>query len=30
MNIKYIRTDNGTEFCNFNFNNFCNLNGIVH
>jgi len=28
--IKHIRTDNGTEFYNFNFDNFCDLNGIVH
>jgi len=29
-NIKHLRTDNGTEFSNNNFDNFCNLNGIIH
>ena len=29
INIKHLRTDNGTEFSN-NFGNFCNLNGIIH
>ena len=28
--IKYIRSDNGTEFNNKNFNNFCNSYGIQH
>ena len=29
-NIKYIKTDNGTEYNNVNFNNFCDDNGITH
>jgi len=29
-NIKYIHTDNGTDFNNYNFNKFCETNGIVH
>eukprot|EP00833_Pecoramyces_ruminatium_P015872 jgi/Orpsp1_1/1189904/evm.model.d7180000075388.1 len=29
-NIKYIKTDNGTEYNNVNFNNFCDDNGIIH
>jgi len=29
-NIKFIRTDNGTEFVNKNFSSFCNENGIIH
>jgi len=28
--IKFIRTDNGTEFVNRYFNNFCTENGIIH
>jgi len=28
--VKHLRTDNGTEFSNNNFDNFCNLNGIIH
>eukprot|EP00833_Pecoramyces_ruminatium_P003860 jgi/Orpsp1_1/1177892/evm.model.c7180000063232.1 len=28
--IKYIRSDNGTEFCNKNFRDFCDTYGIVH
>jgi len=28
--IKFIRTDNGTEFVNKDFNNFCPENGIIH
>ena len=28
-NIKYIRSDNGTEFKNNNFSNFCNKEGII-
>eukprot|EP00833_Pecoramyces_ruminatium_P010680 jgi/Orpsp1_1/1184712/evm.model.c7180000090672.1 len=28
--IKYIRTDNGTEFSNNRFEEFCNRNGIIH
>jgi len=29
-NIKYIKTDNGTEFFNNNFNEFYNKTGIIH
>ena len=28
--IKYLRTDNGTEFTNNKILNFCNENGIIH
>ena len=28
--VKHLRTDNGKEFSNNNFDNFCNLNGIIH
>lgn len=28
--IKVIRSDNGLEFCNANFNNFLKQNGIIH
>ena len=28
--IKFIRTDNGTEFVNRDFNNFCTENGIIN
>ena len=28
--IKFIRSDNGTEFSNSKFKNFCSINGIVH
>ena len=28
-NIKYLHSDNGTEFINNKFNEFCNINGIV-
>jgi len=29
-NIKYLKTDNGTEYSNSLFDNFCDQNGIVH
>jgi len=29
-NMKYIRTDNGTEFTNQKFSEFCTNNGIIH
>jgi len=29
-NLKNIRTDNGLEFININFKNFCNEHGIIH
>lgn len=28
--IKILRTDNGTEYCNYNFENFLSKHGIVH
>lgn len=28
--IKHIHSDNGTEFDNYHFNNFCSFNGIDH
>lgn len=28
--IKKLRTDNGTEFCSKQFNDFCRINGIEH
>ena len=28
--LKFIRTDNGTEFSNFKFNSFCSYYGIIH
>jgi len=28
--IKYLKTDNGTEYCNSRFNIFCDNNGITH
>ncbi|GJZ46008.1 putative RNA-directed DNA polymerase [Tanacetum coccineum] len=28
--VKIFRSDNGTEFVNKQFNNFCDINGIVH
>lgn len=30
LKIKKIRTDNGKEYCNYNFNNYLTLHGIVH
>jgi len=30
LSIKYIKSDNGTEFTNYHFNNFCDFNGITH
>ena len=27
--VKRLRTDNGLEYCNFDFNRYCNEHGIV-